>query len=78
MEQAVGQLLLNAIKYAYGQTVVEIALRQDAENAIVSVTNKGIPLPQGLELKDVWDFGFRGRSAKEYHVNGSGIGLYTV
>ena len=26
----------------------------------------------------VWDFGWRGDRAKEQHVNGSGIGLYTV
>jgi signal transduction histidine kinase len=29
-------------------------------------------------LKQIWDFGYRGKLAKELHVNGSGIGLYTV
>jgi len=44
----------------------------------VRVANRGIKLPQPPELHSIWDFGYRGREAKERHVNGSGIGLYTV
>jgi signal transduction histidine kinase len=78
VEQAIGQLLLNAIKYAHGQTEVEIALNEENDSAVVKVVNQGIKLPLPPELHSIWDFGYRGREAKERHVNGSGIGLYTV
>ena len=34
--------------------------------------------PQVTKRKLIWDFGMRGKKAKELHVNGSGIGLFTV
>ena len=78
IEQAIGQLLLNAIKYAHGQTEIGLSVREDGDSVAVTVANRGIKLPQPPELHNIWDFGYRGREAKERHVNGSGIGLYTV
>jgi signal transduction histidine kinase len=78
IEQAIGQLLLNAIKYAHGQTEVDIAVIDEGDSAVVKVVNQGIALPGGAELHSIWDFGYRGHEAKERHVNGSGIGLYTA
>ena len=42
-----------------------------------SVTDRGMSLTPEDELH-IWDFGWRGDRAKELHVNGSGIGLFTV
>ena len=78
VEQSIGQLLLNAIKYANGGTDVAIRISYDGEFARLNVSDEGLPLPIGEDLNRMWDFGFRGRGAKELHVNGSGIGLYTV
>jgi len=37
-----------------------------------------MPLEEEEEELHMWEFGFRGKRALELHVNGSGIGLYTV
>jgi len=78
IEQAIGQLISNAIKYSFGGTTVTATISPRSDDILIRVTNKGMPLPGPLEIKHIWDFGFRGQNAKERHVNGSGIGLYTV
>jgi len=71
-------LLLNAIKYSFGGNNIEIDVSETPVDVCVSISNSGMPLPEGDELKNIWGFGIRGKRAKELHVNGSGIGLYTV
>ena len=78
VEQCVGQVIINAIKYSFGGSTIRINIRDDEDFIIVNVSNRGIALPQGDQIKLMWDFGFRGKIAKELHVNGSGIGLYTA
>ena len=78
IEQCLGQLLIDAIKYAFGGTTIVISARDDGDFVLLSVSNRSILHPKDEELKRIWDFGFRGDAAKELHVNGSGIGLYTV
>ena len=78
IQQAIGQLIFNAIKYSYGGTDILISTSVREDDILIRVTNKGHPLPDGAELKQIWDFGYRGKIARELHVNGSGIGLYTV
>lgn len=77
IESAVGQYLFNAIKYARGSSYVTVAAFQTHTEAYIRVTDLGIPLRKEEE-EHIWDFGFRGQDALERHVNGSGIGLYTV
>jgi signal transduction histidine kinase len=76
--QAVGQLISNAVKYSLGGNDVFVSVVDGRDDIVIRVVDKGIPLPSGAELKQIWDFGYRGRNAKERHVNGSGIGLYSV
>jgi hypothetical protein len=78
IQQAIGQLIFNAIKYSFGGTDIFISTAEREDDILIRVTNKGHPLPDGPELKQIWDFGYRGKIARELHVNGSGIGLYTV
>ena len=78
IEHCVGQLLLNAIKYSWGGSTVVIEVKKDGKFVLLTVANSGISLPKSEDLYKIWDFGFRGKAAKERHVNGSGIGLYTV
>jgi len=75
---AVGHLLSNAIKYSFGGGEIRIGIFADSDEAVINIMNKGVPLPPDPERKLIWDFGVRGEKAKELHVNGSGIGLYTV
>lgn len=77
IQSAVTQLLMNAIKYAKGGSFITIALKDRGENVYFSITNTGTTVLEE-EKKKMWDFGYRGQKALEMHVNGSGIGLYTV
>ncbi len=76
--QCVAHVLHNAIKYSFGGTSVKVTIVNKSDTVAVQIANRGHELPKGEELKRIWDFGFRGKTAKELHVNGSGIGLFTV
>jgi signal transduction histidine kinase len=78
IEQAIGQLVSNAVKYGFGGTDVLGSVSEKDNELIVRVADRGHSLPVSPELEQIWDFGFRGKGAKERHVNGSGIGLYSV
>ncbi len=78
IEHAIGQVLLNAIKYAVGNSSITVRLIDEGDVIRCDVANLGIPLPEMPAQKRIWEFGVRSKQAKEYHVNGSGIGLYTV
>lgn len=77
IQSALTQLLMNAIKYAKGSSFVTVRVKDESGDVEFSVTDRGMPLDKEEELH-MWEFGFRGRRALELHVNGSGIGLYTV
>ena len=78
LQQCVIQLLLNAIKYSFGGSFIKIFVANNPDSVHLHISNRGHELPKGEELKRIWDFGFRGAKAKELHVNGSGIGLFTT
>jgi len=75
METAIAQYLINAIKYANGSSTVNVRLEIKDKSLDLSITDMGIPVQPD---EPVWEFGYRGSAALEYHVNGSGIGLSTV
>ncbi len=77
VQSALTQLLMNAIKYAKGSSYVTVRVREEQGHVEFSVTDRGVPIDKDEE-PNLWEFGFRGRRALELHVNGSGIGLYTV
>lgn len=77
IQSAMIQLLMNAIKYAKGSSYITLSAKVNRDKLIISVTNMGIPI-KPEDHHHMWDFGWRGEKAKELHVNGSGIGLYTV
>ena len=75
---ALGQVLLNAIKYSVGNSTIWVRLYDEGDYVRFETNNLGIPLPVGSERNLIWEFGERSKAAKELHVNGSGIGLYTT
>ena len=77
LQSAVMQYLINSIKYAKGSSHIEIKVRSINGMIEVSIKNIGKSIDENEE-KNMWKFGWRGEKAKELHVNGSGIGLYTV
>jgi signal transduction histidine kinase len=77
IQSALMQLLMNAIKYAKGSSYVVLRANDNGDDVEFSVTDMGIPIDPE-DQSNMWKFGWRGKKAKELHVNGSGIGLYTV
>jgi hypothetical protein len=74
---AVIQLLLNAIKYSNRTTDINLDIKDSGDSVEFSVTNTGTVISEE-ERQLIWMFGYRGSTALELHVNGSGIGLFTV
>lgn len=77
IQLALQQLIGNAIKYSYSDRDINITVRNEGDQIVISISNEGIGLPKGREAVKMFDFGVRSKLAKERHVNGSGIGLYT-
>lgn len=77
IQSALMQLLINAIKYARGSSYVTIRVSEKDDHIEFSVTDQGMEISEDDKVH-MWEFGWRGLKAKEQHVNGSGIGLYTV
>lgn len=78
VKTALGHLLLNAIKYANSDTSVDLGIRPDSQEVIVSIRNQGIGLPKNVESYKFYELGYRSSKARELHVNGSGVGLFTA
>ncbi|WP_320175660.1 HAMP domain-containing sensor histidine kinase [Maridesulfovibrio sp.] len=74
---ATGHFLINAIKYAFGSSRIVLYLNENDNSVELKIKNKGMSLQEEDRVK-MWRFGYRGRLAHERHVNGSGIGLFTV
>lgn len=72
------QVVHNAIKYSFEDTRIDVEFSGDSEFVHLIVSNVGHPLPTGEEEDKIFDLGFRGENAKSLHVNGSGVGLFTV
>lgn len=77
IESAITQYVINAIKYCHGGSHISIKVKEQGGIIDLSVKNIGIPLDSDIKQR-MWGFGERGKRALEHHVNGSGIGLYTV
>ncbi len=77
IESAITQYVINAIKYCHGGSKITVQVNDQGRFVDVAVVNIGIPLDDDIKQR-MWGFGERGKRALEHHVNGSGIGLYTV
>jgi signal transduction histidine kinase len=78
LRQAISNLLGNAIQHSPESAPVELKLREEGSDAIVTIHNGGPPIPPG-ELAKIFDPLVRGSSAEHPKANrpGSiGLGLY--
>ncbi|MGH2448806.1 MAG: ATP-binding protein [Chloroflexota bacterium] len=75
LEQILGNLLDNAVKYSPSGGAIELALCADDNGAIVAVTDHGIGLPEGTRESIFEPFG-RAANAVEAGVPGMGLGLH--
>jgi signal transduction histidine kinase len=72
LEQIVGHLLANALKYGRGEPV-EIDVRPDPEGAVLVVRDHGIGVPKEAQERIFERFG---RLGSERHYGGFGLGLW--
>jgi len=77
IEEAITNLLFNAIKYTPINGTVEINAREQSNCVLVEIVDTGIGIPQG-ELSKVFDEFYRATNAKEVEKDGTGLGLSIV
>ena len=76
LELAIGQLLDNALKYSFPETVVTVSLEVNRDSAMVLISNEGSSIP--LRDRDrIFERFFRG-SETEQNTPGTGLGLYVA
>ena len=75
IEQAIINLLTNAIKYSPGKEKVEVELKQDENDVLLSVKDYGIGIPVSQQDQIGQRF-FRVEGRDEEKFPGMGIGLY--
>ncbi len=75
LEQVLGNLLENAIKYSPEGTSVAVEVRRDGDRIQTAITDQGIGIP-GDELGQVFERFHRGRQVSSTNYGGLGLGLY--
>ena len=77
VEQCIGNLLDNAVKYSYPNTRVDISGSVGRREFIIAVTNTGLPLKTD-DLDHALQRNWRGDLARSATGEGSGLGLWIV
>jgi len=75
IQQVMTNLMTNAIKYASERREADVRVDQNGDQAVVSVTDYGIGIPQDQQAQ-VFDRYFRGENASANNYGGLGMGLY--
>jgi signal transduction histidine kinase len=75
IEQVLENLVGNAIKYSPEAGRIEMSLRVNGANAIVSVRDHGIGIAPG-EVEKIFGLFYRSPDPRADHVGGLGLGLY--
>jgi PAS domain S-box-containing protein len=75
IEQVLGNLLANALKYSDPETAVEVQVRTVDDEVRVLVTNGGVGI-SAEELPKLFDRFYRSASARAGSARGLGLGLY--
>ena len=77
IEQAISNLVDNAINYSGDAKVVSLCASADDENVTVAVQDSGVGIPED-EIDKVFDRFYRGGDELTRSVKGSGLGLTLV
>lgn len=67
-------VLRNAVSYSAPGGPVELIARQEGENAVVTVTNEGLEIPE-KELTNIFEKFYRLDTARSTRTGGAGLGL---
>lgn len=79
LEQAIGNLIDNAIKYSKegGDLEINLSLNSDKQKLLFKIKDSGIGIP-AKEQKNIFGKFARASNAKELYTDGSGLGLFIV
>ncbi len=77
LERAVGNLLLNAVKFSHDQSTVHVELHAEGGTARVVVEDAGLGVPAD-EVDHVFTRFYRCRNAQAQAIQGTGLGLSIV
>lgn len=75
LEEMLGYILDNAVKYSPPESPVHIAWRQTGRQVILSIRDHGIGVPR-KERQRVFDCFFRAENARRHDQHGMGLSLY--
>jgi signal transduction histidine kinase len=75
IEQVFENLVGNAIKYSPDSGRIDVSLRVNGPNAVVSVRDQGIGVAPG-EVEKIFGLFYRSPDPRADHVGGLGLGLY--
>jgi signal transduction histidine kinase len=75
IEQVLENLVGNAIKYTPGEGRIEVSMRVNGANAMVSVRDEGIGVAPS-EVEKIFGLFYRSPDPRADHVGGLGLGLY--
>jgi len=75
LEQAVENLLDNAIRYIKNKGTVKIKIRRTPKKIYFEIQDTGVGIPKE-EQKFIFQKFFRSKNALQYQTDGSGLGLY--
>ena len=77
LEQAVGNLLANAVKYSGASRRIEVKLRRLGNQAEIEVRDFGVGIPAG-DHRHIFDPFYRVASRENKTIQGAGLGLTVV
>jgi signal transduction histidine kinase len=75
IEQVLNNLIGNAIKYSPKGGDVDVSVRREGDQVIVSVQDRGVGVPKE-ELDDIFTLFYRSREPSAHKASGMGLGLY--
>jgi signal transduction histidine kinase len=77
LSQALNNLIDNAEKFSQDRKEINLNVKLDGTNIIISITDYGIGIPQ-TEIDKIFDKFYQGKSALSQSVRGTGLGLTLV
>ena len=77
LEQVVGNLLDNAVRYSQGGGLVDISIGRKGRQILFAIKDDGVGIPKA-EQKFIFEKFFRSANALKKQTDGSGLGLHIV
>ncbi|MEI7899287.1 MAG: ATP-binding protein [bacterium] len=74
LSQMLGNLISNAVKFGDPAGVIELTLSRQEGQAVLTVSNTGVPIPKADQAK-VFDRFYRADSSRSREIEGVGLGL---